>query len=204
MFTILITTYPTVRGFLMQSSEDAFHSFLAEAITYTPFIHSLSVSRFSSEHAKALVSFLSEGTGEKRYFIAFFSVFSPEAAQILLKALEEPDENTTVILCTPYPYTIPLTIRSRVQLVFGEKNISNSFTIGDRVSMLEFIKKEFGTEEGEAAERRAKAVEFLDVIEQYVAKDNTKASIVYEAKKMLFLANMPTKFVLEYAVSMVL
>lgn len=204
MFTTLLTTYPATRGFLMQSSEDAFHSFLAEAITHAPLIHSLSVARFSTEHAKSLVSFLSEGTGERRYFIAFFSVFSPDAAQILLKALEEPDENTTVILCTPYPYTIPLTIRSRVQLVFGEKTISNSFPVGDRISMLEFVKKEFGTEEGEAAERRAKAVEFLDVLEQHVAENKIKATVLYEAKKMLFSANMPTKFVLEYAVSMVL
>lgn len=188
----------------MQSSEDSFHDFLSAALVEHPFIHSFSTSRFTAAHAKSLVSFISEGTGEKRFCIIFFSVFSNDAAQILLKALEEPDENTTVFLCTPYPYTVPLTIRSRVQLVFTEPKKTDAFVLGDRASMLEFVKKEFATEEGDAAERRAKAIEFLDTIEHHVKAQKEKVDIVYEAKKMLFLANMPTKFVLEYAVSMVL
>lgn len=204
MFEKLTTTYAPVRGFLVQSSEDAYHDFLAEALQSTPFIHSLSVARFSAEHAKSLVSFISEGIGESRYFIAFFSVFSGDAAQILLKALEEPDENTTIILCTPYPYTVPMTIRSRVQLVFGDRLRKSSTTLSDRNTMLEFVKKEFGSDDEDAAVRRAKAVELLDDIEHFVRDNVSKSSIVYEGKKMLFLANMPTKFVLEYVVSTVL
>lgn len=201
MFEDIIKKYAPAKCFLVQSSEDYFHTFLAEAINLKSFIHSISVSRFSIDNAKSLVSFISEGNGEERYFIAFFSVFSPDAAQVLLKALEEPDPYTTIFLCTPYPYTIPLTIRSRVQIVFGDKSIANSFKMEDRNTMLDFVKKEFSSDEGDAGDRRAKAIEFLDEIEHFVCKDKIKSEIVYEAKKMLFLANMPTKFVLEYAVS---
>lgn len=205
MFETLITTYSPVRGFLVQSSEDSFVEFFGEAVLNFASRHCfICTSRFSVDYANSLASFILEGTGEKRYCFVFFSVFSSDAAQILLKALEEPDEYTTVFLCTPYPYTVPLTIRSRVQLVFTDSKKTDSFVLGDRASMLEFIKKEFATEEGEAAERRAKAIEFLDTIEHHVREQKQKADVIYEAKKMLFLANMPTKFVLEYAVSMVL
>jgi hypothetical protein len=44
----------------------------------------------------------------------------------------------------------------------------------------------------------------LDMLEAQVRSNSKKAAIIYKAKDMLFSANMPTKYVLEYAVSMAL
>jgi hypothetical protein len=67
------------------------------------------------------------------------------------------------------------------------------------------IKEEFGGDADEdAATRRAHAIDMLDMLEAHVRTSPQKAAIIYRAKEMLFSANMPTKYVLEYAASMVL
>jgi predicted transcriptional regulator len=68
----------------------------------------------------------------------------------------------------------------------------------------EYVKENFGSESDEdASVRRAKATVFLDQLEQHVRNSPEKSKVVYEAKEMLFKANMPTKQVVEYAVAMV-
>jgi hypothetical protein len=67
-----------------------------------------------------------------------------------------------------------------------------------------YVKETFGTDsEEDASVRRAQATVFLDAIEQHVRTSPEKVQVIYEAKDMLFKANMPTKQVVEYVVSMV-
>lgn len=201
------------KTFLLQGSEQDFDTLLATAMVGHPLTSGLSVPRFTTDHAKALVEFINEGTGETRIFIAFFSFFSPDAAEVLLKSLEEPDMDTTIVLMTPYPYLVPSTIRSRTRLIHREVLPSNEaiLEIGtpdkklSREGLLSQIKEEFASDaEDDAATRRAKAILILDMLEAHVRKTPAKAAIIYKAKDMLFSANMPTKYVLEYAASMVL
>jgi DNA polymerase III delta prime subunit len=133
-----------------------------------------------------------------------FSVFSPDAAQVLLKALEEPDLQTTIILITPYPYVLPLTIRSRVVLLQTERAQVDT-TKHSQKEVFEYIKKELSSDgEEDAATRRALALKLLDELELQTKTDPLKARAVYEAKHMLFRANLPTKFVMEYVATAVL
>jgi len=154
-----------------------------------------------------LCEYINEGTGEARLVMCFFSIFSPDAAQVLLKSLEEPDMDTTVVLMTPYPYLVPATIRSRTRLIHTDitPEQSHAIKVISRDAMLAQIKEEFASDADEdAATRRAKAVQLLDMLEAHVRKHPAKASIIYKAKDMLFAGNLPTKYVLEYAASMVL
>lgn len=200
-----IESFLPERTFLIQGGEIFFDTFLGEALVTNPFVHSLSVPRFTRENASALATFITEGTGERRIYIVFFSLFSPEAAELLLKSLEEPDLDTTIILVTPYPYTVPLTIRSRVRLLQSNLVEKSEFSITSRESILALIKDEFGSDgDDSAAIRRARAVQLLDSLEMHVRADAIKSRTIYDAKKMLLKANMPTKFVLEYAASVVL
>lgn len=195
------------KTFLIQGSENAFDMLLATAMVTYPLTNALSVPRFTMDHAKSLVQFINEGTGENRIFICFFSLFSPDAAEVLLKSLEEPDRDTTIILMTPYPYLVPATIRSRTRLIHDDSHCE-VFPHNSKLSrdtLLAQIKEEFASDaEDDAAARRAKAVLILDMLEAHVRATPAKAAIIYNAKDMLFSANMPTKYVLEYAVSMVL
>lgn len=201
-FASLQKYYPQ-NVFLLQGDEQFAHKCIAEAVVAHGFVHSLVLPRFAIEHGRALASFIAEGTGSPRIYIAFFSVFSPDAAQVLLKSFEEGDSDTIVILITPYPYTVPATIRSRVMLV-PQSIIIEQQTLPSRDALLATIKKEFASDAPEdAASRRAKAVALLDTLETHCVKSPTRAKVVYDAKKMLFVANMPTKFVLEYVVSVV-
>ncbi len=199
-----IIEYQPQRTFLIQGDESQFETLLASYIIDQPMTQSLLVPRFTIDHARTMVTLMNESTGEDRVFLIYFAVFSPDAAQVLLKTLEEPDIQTTIILMTPYPYVVPKTIRSRVTLI-QSNNMSPEAMKLTRTSALAFIKDAFGTEsEDDAAMKRAKGVQFLDTLEQTCRTAPAKARYVYEAKDMLFAANLPTKFVLEYAASMVL
>lgn len=192
------------RTFLIQGDESRFEALLASYIVSDPMTQSLMVPRFTMDHARTVVTLMNEGTGHDRVFLIYFSFFTPDAAHVLLKTLEEPDMNTTIILMTPYPYTTPKTIRSRVRLISTGMIASEKVGL-TRTAALAHIKNEFGGDsDEEAATRRAKGIQFLDSLELTVRAVPAKARYVYEAKHMLFAANLPTKFVLEYAVSMVL
>lgn len=200
-----ITAQVPQRTFLIQHSEEQFDAFLAAMLIAQPFTNALSVPRFTTDHARSLVEFINEGTGEERFYVVFFSIFSADAAQILLKSLEEPDPQTTIILMTPYPYLVPVTIRSRVMLIHSDRQKREAVKSLSRDAVLSQIKEEFASDADEdAATRRAKAIEMLDMFEAYVHASPEKAGIVYKAKNMLFAGNLPTKYVLEYAASMVL
>ncbi len=195
------------KTFLLQGNELSFDALLATAMVQHPLTSALSVPRFTNDHARSLVEFINEGTGQARVYLVFFSIFSPDAAQILLKSLEEPDRDTTIVLMTPYPYLVPITIRSRVMLMHFHSVTQEVGPPGKMVrdDVLARIKEDFASDaEDDAATRRAKAVELLDLLEAHVRGTPQKADIVYKAKGMLLAGNLPTKYVLEYAASMVL
>lgn len=193
------------RTFLLQGDESLFEELLASAVVRYPLTNALSVPRFTTEHAKHLVEFIGEGNGETRIYIVFFDIFSSDAAQVLLKSLEEPDLDTIVILITGYPYLVPATIRSRTMLMHSGLVVPHQEVVLSRDAVLAQIKEEFASDaEDDAATRRAKAVHMLDMLEAHVRTTPSKVHIIYKAKDMLFKANLPTKYVLEYAASMVL
>lgn len=198
------TKYLPQKMFIVSGDEGVFETLLASAQEEDPFTYGLSVPRLTIDHARDIATFLCEGTGEKRIYIVYFTVFSPEAAQVLLKSLEEPDMETTLIFVTPHPYTVPQTIRSRVLL------ITNTFVQGTlpfktKAEALAFIKENFGGDaEEDAATKRSRAVHLLNALETAVSGSPLKAKSIYEAKDMLYNANMPTKYVLEFAVTMAL
>ena len=198
------TQYLPQRIFLVQGDQGEYEALTESLRGQYGLVHGLSVSRFTVDQAKTVSYFALEGDGSERVMVVYFSVFSPDAAQVLLKALEEPDMQTTIILMTPYPYVVPLTIRSRVGLIQTQRAHALG-TKRTRTEALEYIKKELSSEgEEDAATRRALAVQMLDDLEVEVSKDARKARAIYEAKHMLFKANLPTKFVMEYVVTAVL
>ncbi len=208
-----IKAFAPQKTFLLQSDENQFDALFATALVANPLTNGMAVPRFTTDHAKNLVTFINEGIGSERCFVVFFSIFSPDAAEILLKALEEPDEDTVIILMTPYPYLVPGTIRSRTMLLHSQLSYSAEATRDvpkqlnslSRDVVLAQIKEEFASDaEEDAATRRAKAVQMLDMFEVHVRTIPYKAEIIYKAKDMIFKGNLPTKYVLEYAASMVL
>lgn len=192
--------YAPQRTFLAQGDQEFFEEVLHSLEKNIPEAGALSVPRFTMEHARDVATFLVGGTGQERAFVVFFSVFSPDAAQVLLKSLEEPDTQTTIVFVTPYPYLVPKTVRSRVLLISGDTHQREKDT---RTRILSEIKKEASEKEDDPATRRGRAVVLLDKLEQVLARHPHDARHVYEAKKMLFLANMPTKFILDYVATVV-
>jgi DNA polymerase III delta prime subunit len=198
------TQYLPQRIFLVQGDQSEYETLTQSLQERYELVHGLSVSRFTVDHAKTVAHFALEGDGSERVMVVYFSIFSPDAAQVLLKALEEPDTQTTMVLMTPYPYVVPLTIRSRVGLIQTTR-ADILATVRTRAEALEYIKKELSSDgEEDAATRRALAVQMLDELEVASKADPRKALAIYEAKHMLFKANLPTKFVMEYVVTAVL
>jgi hypothetical protein len=201
-----ILAHAPQKTFLIQGNDETFAALLENVVLKYPMTNAMALSRFTIDHAKQVVEYINEGTGEARLMMCFFSIFSPDAAQVLLKPLEEPDMDTIVVLMTPYPYLVPATIRSRTCLIHTDvqQHVESVGKIS-RDAMLAQIKEEFASDaEEDASTRRAKAVQLLDILEARVRSHPAKASIIYKAKDMLFAGNLPTKYVLEYAASMVL
>ncbi len=199
-----LNTYKPQRIFLLQGDKQLCATLYTQARERFSITHQLFAERFTVDNATEVSTFAIEGDGTERVLIVYFSVFSPDAAQVLLKSLEEPDLLTTIIFVTPYPYVVPLTIRSRVALIHTDREIQAA-PILSKAEALEYVKKEFGKDsEEDAATRRAAAIAYLDQLEVQHRADSLKARAIYTAKDMLLQANMPTKFVMEYVVSIVL
>jgi DNA polymerase III delta prime subunit len=194
--------YLPQRIFLVQGNESVYQKLCDQYAS--PALHQLAVNRFTIDDARDVATWMIDGTGEERMLLIYTPLFSPDAAQVLLKSFEEPDLLTTVVLVTPYPYAIPLTIRSRVVLISSDQYAQPELAI-QKSELLEYAKQEFGKESDEdASSKRAHATAFLDQLELLARNDPQKARAIYEAKHMLFVANMPTKFVVDYAVTAVL
>ena len=185
--------YLPQRIFLIHGDEDIFEEVLNEIAATNPFAEALSVPRFTIDHARTVAEYAIEGTGVERAFIVYFSAFSPEAAQVLLKSLEEPDRKTKIIFITRYPYLVPQTVRSRMMLI----KVESKSDVVSKKWILDEIKKEASEKEDDAATRRGRALDLLDQLERALSKERNSAKVIYEAKQMLFFANMPTKYVLD-------
>ncbi len=189
--------YAPQQTFLLRGDEEYFERLCVHLAAHDLFVQTLSVPRLTIEHAHELATYLSESTAEERTSVVYFSVFSPEAAQVLLKSLEEPAPRTTLLFVTRYPYLIPQTVRSRMML-FSENDVEKEKE--GLSALVALIEKEAGEKEDKAdpATRRDRALVLLDRIERATATYRSDAVAVYDAKRMLFRGNLPTKFVLDY------
>ncbi len=192
--------YAPQQGFLVQGNQNTFDGLIASISKKDPLVQGLAIPRFTIEHARTVAEFLVEGTGEQRTFLVYFSVFSPDAAQVLLKSLEEPAKDTIVVFITDYPYLVPKTVRSRLMMLSvaiqtKEKN--------EYKKIIDALKKEASEKEDDPAVRRARAVALLDTLEQSIRSQHAYVRVLYEAKAMLFKANMPTKYVLDYVTTVI-
>ncbi len=200
--------YAPQQGFLIQGDDATFDRLVAEAMQTDPFVQAMSVPRFTVDHAKVVAEFATEGSGEVRMCIVQFAVFSPDAAQILLKSLEEPAPRTITIFITRYPYLVPQTVRSRLLLIESKKSKVESRS---KKAILQEIKKEATEKEDDAATRRARATMLLDELElslQNKAHSETGSRYkdieqIYCVKEMLFRANLPTKYILDYIATVI-
>lgn len=193
--------YAPQRMFLMQGNEAAAEQLASELMAQDPLVQLLSVPRFTMDHAHSVAEFASESSSEPRTFVVYFSVFSPEAAQVLLKSLEEPAAGTSVIFVTRYPYLVPQTVRSRLMILpVVEHGDEAHLKLKDIVTK---IQKEAAEKDDDAATRRSRALILLDELEAAVMKHPRHADTVYRAKAMLFKANLPTKYVLDYVATVV-
>lgn len=188
--------------FLLQGQELFFDTLVETVSEKVINLEYLKLSRFTKEDAQTLVTFNLERVGDA-WCLVYFDVFMNDASQILLKTLEEPNDGIHIVLVTPYPYLVPQTIRSRVRLLITDVEIETPTYVSSKKTLVQYIKDVIANEDIDASERRAHGARLLDAIEKSVKDDPEKLNIVYEAKDMLFKANMPTKQVVEYLVSMV-
>ncbi len=198
-----LLSYKPEQIFLLQGSNETFAALVEDIESQTTALEQQKVSRFTMDDAHALVTFNLERESDS-WCLVYFDVFVIDAAQVLLKTLEEPREGIYIVFVTPHPYLIPQTIRSRVRLVPETLLINKPEYLSSKVALQAYVKETFGSDSDEdASMRRAQATVFLDAIEQQVRTSPEKVRVVYEAKDMLFKANMPTKQVVEYVVSMI-
>ena len=198
-----LISYAPEQIFLIQGDLKTFETLTAGVSSEIPNIENRSMSRFTIDDAKRLVSFNLERIPPS-WCIVYFDVFMNDAAQTLLKTLEEPKNQIYIVFVTPHPYLIPQTIRSRVRLIPEVLLTESPEYFKSKKAVQEYIKETFSSDSDESASvRRAQATVFLDALETHVRTSSEKSKIVYEAKDMLFKANMPTKQVVEYVVAMI-
>ena len=198
-----LESYQPQHCFLVQGNALLYTQYLAELVLHKYATYEQNASRFTIDDALALRTFIIEDTGDRRYCVIYFSAFSPDAAEVLLKILEEPPIKTRIIFITPHPYLVPQTIRSRVRV---DTTLQKDFVQTDALTK-ENITTELaialGDEKEEAAIRRERALFFLDRLEYAVKTNPTKVKLVYEAKDLLIKGNLPSKQVLEYIATIV-
>lgn len=198
-----LISYAPEQIFLIQGNAETFRNLVEDTSLVVPNVERQALSRFTIEDARNLVEFNLE-RAPNSWCVIYFDVFMTDAAQALLKTLEEPKEGIYIVFVTPHPYLIPQTIRSRVRLIPDVLMTEAPEYLKSKKLVEEYVKENFGSESDEdASVRRAKATVFLDALEAHVRTSPEKSKVVYEAKEMLFKANMPTKQVVEYAVAMV-
>ncbi len=202
MYKTLVDLAPQ-QVFLLQGNTETFLQLVADTTEQTPHLHQESLSRFTIEDAQKVISFnLERESGS--WCVVYFDVFVRDAAEVLLKTLEEPREGIYIVFITPHPYLIPQTIRSRVRLI--PTNVINTTPqyLSSKKALQEYIKETFSSDsEEDASTRRAHATVLFDALEHHVRNSPEKIKAVYEAKDMLFKANMPTKQVVEYLITMI-
>lgn len=183
--------------FLVAGNAETFDALIREAATSS--LVYTKAPQLTIEEAKNIARFASEGTFEKTVGIFYFASYSNGAAEVLLKALEEPHKEVTVIIVTPHPYTFPQTLRSRMRVIPR----AESDTTPSTRSQLIKIGTQLALSTDDATVRREETISFIDMFEQYAhrERDLTLAETLFDAKKFLLKANLPPKQVLEYVLS---
>ena len=134
-----------------------------------------------------------------KFFILGANFFTREAANSLLKVLEEPAPGTHFFLVTPNPHLLPETLKSRLHILSLEnKKEINSLVLqdakkflaagsGQRIKIIEeFLKKFEGLEAGEN-NIKSSALEFLNAIEfvfYEAVKDRALSNRVFEFEEL--------------------
>lgn len=200
-----ITRLTPQQVFLIQGNQDFYKTLLTTLEESVSTVERIATARFTMEDARAVVSWNNDHAGSEDWLLVYFDIFVADAAQVLLKTLEEPGRNVRIVLITEHPYLIPQTIRSRVRLLLGiqSEDVVLPEYMQSKKSIMAYIKETLSTEEGDVSERRALAAQLLDMFEHQAKKDATKLRHIYRAKEMLYKANMPTKQVVEYVVTMI-
>lgn len=203
----LIHSYTPSHVFLIQGGVGALDTLVQdlkqEEVSHTVF----SFPSLTMDIAKELRSNVSAfGEGE-HWVLVSFSFFTRDAGDVFLKLLEEPYNGMHIILCTPYPYLVPDTIRSRVLFLIGDDHstVRAPFFALSLDEKLEHIKKFFGTDaEDEAAVRKVEAFAILDEYEKVLhsSKRFSESKFLYDAKRMIAYAGIPPKQALDYVVTM--
>lgn len=198
-----ITRLTPQQVFLIQGNQDFYTTLLSKLEEVTPTVERIATARFTMEDARAVVSWNNDHAGSEDWLVVYFDIFVADAAQVLLKTLEEPGAHVRIVLITAHPYLIPQTIRSRVRLLLGETgDVVLPEYVRSKKALTEYIKETLTGEEGDVSERRALAAHLLDLLEHQAKDDAEKLAHIYRAKDMLYKANMPTKQVVEYVAAM--
>lgn len=200
-----ITSLSPQQVFLIQGNSSLCEQLVNELATAHISYEVQYLSRCTIEDAKEVVRWNNEHAGTPDWLIIYTTLFISEAAQVLLKTLEEPGREVRIVFVTPHPYLVPQTIRSRVRLLLGtqlqESGVVPEYMQSKKV-FLDYIKDVLGDEDIDASERRAQATILLDTLEHLCKKFPEKVDYIYKAKTMLYRANMPTKQVMEYVATM--
>jgi hypothetical protein len=199
-----ITRLTPQQVFLIQGNQDFYKTLLTTLEESVSTVERIATARFTMEDARTVVSWNNDHAGSEDWLLVYFDIFVPDAAQVLLKTLEEPGRNVRIVLITEHPYLIPQTIRSRVRLLLGtqSEDLVLPEYVQSKKALTEYIKETLAGEEGDVSERRAIAAHLLDLLEHKSKKDTEKLRHIYRAKEMLYKANMPTKQVVEYVAAM--
>lgn len=147
-------------------------------------------------------------SGAHRYIICGFNDLTPEAAQALLKVLEEPPAGFIFFIITREPLLLPATILSRVWLAGGEEGSSKIkfFTLSP-AERLAVITKTLTKLDEEDESARNYALNVLNSVEQELAAElnrqsdharlATAATVLQESRAALQGVRLSVKLVLE-------
>lgn len=209
MHTLLKQFFPT-QVFILCGNAASAAELVAQAQQLDGLVYANTVSTFSLGDAQELVAKNSERTEKPLYMICAFDTITPEAHQSLLKTLEEPGGEKYFCFITPRPLLLPLTFRSRAQIVSvtsftdSDSNAKKSFARATAEAQALYLKKHFSGDE-EAGTRKQEGLRLLDELE-YSYKDHPEQnypllSAIYSAKQMILKGNLVPKQVLEYVVT---
>lgn len=174
------------------------------------FVYHHRYKNLSIDDARSLRLLQSEKTEKMFIFVLEFSTIHYEAQNALLKVLEEPSAHTHFILIFPRADILLPTLRSRLEMVFLEKNSLSqengdlspkefvAMSLEDRLSL---IKKITDKKQGHSFDLGSYFL-FLDHLEQYLYQNNNisreKAEALWSARSFADKKGASLKMGLEY------
>lgn len=165
---------------------------------------------FGIDDARALRSWqeLLPEAGKRRARVVYTDFITEQAENALLKTLEEPTENTHIILVIPKPEVLLPTLLSRVRVVMPSGKEASSLEAkkflamarGDRLAHIAKLVEKSDDDEA-AAEVRERALALMDSLERFLAldmaKNNEKLELILRFKKYLYTPGASSRMILE-------